>query len=95
MATLMTPDIDVETITDTETDKPYSVVLHNDPINLMRYVVNALIKVLDIDETRAAQLMQEAHLNGKTAVFDGGREECLDIAAQLNGFTLQTTVEER
>ena len=57
----------LETITKTETkedtslDIPWRVVVLNDPVNLMSYVVMVFKKVLGFDDTEATKHMREVH----------------------------------
>lgn len=42
----------------------FKVLLHNDDVNTMEHVVIALIKVFRFNETRAVQIMLDAHSKG-------------------------------
>lgn len=53
---------------------PYAVVLHNDALNTMGFVVGALRKVFGYDAERAQELMLRAHVGGKARVWTGTRE---------------------
>ncbi|MFE0628445.1 ATP-dependent Clp protease adaptor ClpS [Streptomyces sp. NPDC058864] len=74
------------------TPSAWAVLLWNDPVNLMSYVVRTLVRVLSISEEEAKRLMLLAHTHGKTAVFSGDREECEVIAVQLMSASLWATV---
>ena len=91
-----TPTIDTDTITETgtdsSTDKPWQVILHNDQVTAMEYVVVALRDVFGYDNVKCETLMLEAHNNGKVAVADGTREQAEHWAAQLHAYTLWATV---
>ena len=89
-----TPTIDTTTETgaSTSTDKPWQVLLHNDKVTIMEYVVAALRAVFGYDATKCELLMLEAHHEGKVAVADGTREQAEGWAAQLHGYTLWATV---
>lgn len=60
------------------------VVVLNDPVNLMSYVVMVFKKVLGFDEMKARQHMLEVHEQGRSVVWSGGREQ-----AEAYVFTLQ------
>ena len=59
-----------------EFDHPplYGVILHNDPISSMEFVVGVLQKVFGYNLARAAQLMLQAHLKGRSLVWSGSLE---------------------
>jgi len=62
----------------------WHVVVLNDPVNLMSYVVMVFKKVLGFDETRARRHMLEVHEQGRSVVWTGLREK-----AEAYAFTLQ------
>jgi ATP-dependent Clp protease adaptor protein ClpS len=43
----------------------YQVIVHNDDFTPMEFVVGILEKFFYMDRRKAAQIMQEAHINGK------------------------------
>ena len=73
-----TPDVlpDVETDTETRTRRqpPYAVVLHNDDLNGMAFVVAVLRKVFGYTAERCIELMLEAHEKGRAVVWVGPLE---------------------
>ena len=60
------------------------VVVFNDPVNLMSYVVMVFKKVFGFDETTARKHMLEVHEQGRSVVWAGVREQ-----AEAYVFTLQ------
>ncbi len=60
------------------------VVVLNDPVNLMSYVVLVFKKVFGFDEQTARQRMLEVHEQGRSVVWGGLREK-----AEAYVFTLQ------
>ncbi|MSU46871.1 MAG: Clp protease ClpS [Lacunisphaera sp.] len=62
----------------------WHVVVLNDPVNLMSYVVMVFKKVLGFDEMKARKHMLEVHELGRSIVWSGGREQ-----AEAYVFTLQ------
>lgn len=62
----------------------WHVVVLNDPVNLMSYVVMVFKKVLGFDEMRARKHMLEVHEQGRSIVWTGHREQ-----AEAYVFTLQ------
>jgi len=89
----------LETITKTETKKdtslevPWRVIVLNDPVNLMNYVVMVFRKVLGFDENKATKHMREVHENGRSVVWSGNRERAENYAYQLQHWRLQTLLE--
>ena len=64
----------------TANDRPWVVIVWNDPINLMSYVTFVLQQVFGYAREKAEKLMLEVHHLGKSVVANGGREKCeLDV----------------
>ena len=62
----------------------WRVVVLNDPVNLMSYVVLVFRKVFGFDEPTARRHMLEVHEQGRSVVWTGVREK-----AEAYVFTLQ------
>jgi ATP-dependent Clp protease adaptor protein ClpS len=62
----------------------WRVVVLNDPVNLMSYVVLVFKKVFGFDESTARRHMLEVHEQGRSVVWSGLREK-----AEAYVFTLQ------
>lgn len=62
----------------------WRVVVLNDPVNLMSYVVMVFRKVFGYDEARARRHMLEVHEQGRSVLWAGVREQ-----AEAYVFTLQ------
>ena len=82
-----------ETREDTLLDIPWRVVVLNDPVNLMSYVVMVFKKVLGFNETKATKHMREVHELGRSIVWSGNREKAEYFAYQLQHWHLQTILE--
>ncbi len=67
-----------------QVDDAWRVVVLNDPVNLMSYVVMVFKKVLGFDESKARRHMLEVHEQGRSVVWVGHRE-----TAEAYAFTLQ------
>ena len=63
---------------------PWRVVVLNDPVNSMSYVVLVFRKVFGFPEPRARRHMLEVHELGRSVVWSGLREQ-----AELYAFALQ------
>jgi len=68
----------------TEWEGRWLVVVLNDPVNLMSYVVLVFKKVFGFDESTARKHMLEVHERGRSVVWSGVREK-----AEAYAFTLQ------
>ena len=83
------PDVDDVTVT----DKPWIVVVWNDPVNLMSYVVFVFQKLFGFSREKATRLMLEVHQDGRAVVSDGPREKCEGDVARLHAHGLWATME--
>ena len=64
----------------TVTDKPWIVIVWNDPINLMSYVVLVFQKLFGYNREKATELMLDVHHKGRAVVSSGTREKAeLDV----------------
>jgi ATP-dependent Clp protease adaptor protein ClpS len=70
--------------TELQTEGGWKVVVLNDPVNLMSYVVLVFKKVFGFDESTARKHMLEVHERGRSIVWSGLREK-----AEAYAFTLQ------
>ncbi len=61
-------------------DRPWVVIVWNDPINLMSYVTFVLQKLFGYSLEKATELMLDVHHKGRAAVSSGAREKAeLDV----------------
>ncbi len=61
-------------------DKPWIVIVWNDPINLMSYVTFVFQKLFGYSYERATELMLDVHHKGRAIVSSGSRERAeLDV----------------
>ena len=64
----------------TEPDRPWVVIVWNDPINLMSYVTWVFQKLFGYSREKATKLMLDVHHKGKAVVSSGPREKAeLDV----------------
>ncbi|MDQ3915004.1 MAG: ATP-dependent Clp protease adapter ClpS [Actinomycetota bacterium] len=79
------PDEVEERSTGEESDleRPWLVIVWNDPINLMSYVTWVLQKLFGYSFEKATKLMLDVHHKGKAVVSSGSREK-----AELDCFRL-------
>ena len=76
----------------TSMDPHWVVVVHNDDINTMEYVIYVFKKLLQVKQEEAYRLMMKVHEEGKAAVWAGPRERCEAIAASLHGWSIWATI---
>ena len=88
------PDIDVEEKLKEAFSRGWSVIVWNDPVNLMDYVVYVFKTVLKMNEQDASRHMWEVHTQGKSVVARETREKSELIVHRLRGFGLNATLEE-
>ena len=61
-------------------DRPWVVIVWNDPINLMSYVTFVFQKLFGYSLEKATKLMLDVHEKGKAVVSSGPREKAeLDV----------------
>jgi ATP-dependent Clp protease adaptor protein ClpS len=94
------PEVEpVETVGEPEeeevvsTDRPWLVIVWNDPVNLMSYVVFVFQKLFGYSRKKATRLMMQVHQEGKAAVSDGTREKAEADVARLHAHGLWATME--
>jgi ATP-dependent Clp protease adaptor protein ClpS len=75
------------------TDRPWVVIVWNDPVNLQDYVVYVFQKLFGYSRAKATKLMLEVHNDGKSAVAHGGREKAEMDVARLHAHGLWATME--
>jgi len=74
--------------------KGWQVLVWNDPVNLMSYVVFVFQKVLGFDEGKAKKHMLEVHEQGCSVVARETREKAELFCLRLQTFGLKSTLEE-
>jgi len=74
------PAADIAVDEQLDTDKPWIVLVWNDPINLMSYVAFVLQKLFGYSNEKATELMLDVHHKGRAVVSSGARERAeLDV----------------
>ncbi len=79
--------------TDLAADTPWLVIVWNDPVNLMSYVVMVFQKVFGYSREKATKLMLEVHHDGKSVVSHGSREKAEVDVSRLHAYGLWATME--
>ncbi len=73
-------------------DRPWIVIVWNDPINLMSYVTFVLRKLFGFSEEEATKLMLQVHNDGKAVVSSGEKEKAEFDVARLHAHGLWATL---
>ena len=76
-----------------EVDRPWVVVVHNDPVNLMSYVTMVFRRIFGLTAEKAEQHMMEVHHKGRSVVWSGGREQAEHYVQLLHAALLLATLE--
>jgi len=84
---------DPETDEITEEDRPWVVIVWNDPINLMPYVTYVLQKLFGHSKEKATKLMLDVHEKGRAVVANGDRFEAERDVHRLHAHGLWATME--
>ena len=74
-------------------DVPWIVIVWNDPINLMSYVVYVFQKLFGYPREKATKLMLDVHHKGKAVVAEGPRERCEFDVSRLHAHGLWATMQ--
>lgn len=92
-ATRTSPAPQVEADTALAFEGRWKVVVLNDPVNLMSYVVLVFKKVFGFDESTARRHMLEVHEQGRSVVWSGLREKAEHYAFLLQQWHLTAIIE--
>jgi ATP-dependent Clp protease adaptor protein ClpS len=76
-----------------EHDRPWVVIVWNDPINLMSYVTLVFQKLFGYSPEKATKLMLQVHEEGKAVVSSGNREKSEHDVARLHAHGLWATMQ--
>jgi ATP-dependent Clp protease adaptor protein ClpS len=69
-------------------EAPWQVIVMNDPVNLMPYVVMTFRKVFGFELPRARKHMLEVHEEGQSVVWVGQREQAEHYVYALQSWQL-------
>jgi len=97
----MLPETHPEIDTDRETaeEPPYKIIIHNDDVTPMDFVVHVLRHIFLLSAPRALHVMYEAHFNGSAYVQTCTKSEAVkrvasaSFAAGMEGYPLRFTIE--
>jgi len=87
-------DISTTVDQDTTEDRPWLVIVWNDPINLMSFVTFVLQKLFGYSKEKATALMLDIHHKGRAVVSSGTRERAELDVYRLHEHGLWATMEQ-
>ena len=74
-------------------DRPWLVIVWNDPVNLMSYVTYVFQKLFGYSKPKAEKLMLDVHQRGRAVVSTGPRERAELDVSRLHHHGLWATME--
>ncbi len=77
---------------DREADRPWVVIVWNDPINLMSFVTFVFQKLFGYSKSKATKLMLDVHEKGRAVVSNGTKDEAERDVARLHTYGLWATM---
>ena len=81
-----------ETNEQDDPDRPWLVIVWNDPINLMSYVTWVFQRLFGYSKSKATKLMLDVHHKGRAVVSSGSREKAELDCFRLHGYGLWATL---
>lgn len=93
------PEIQIVEESETELEPLYAVIIHNDDVTPMNFVVEVLKQLFFLGNDRAAEIMLTAHVKGSAYVQTLPKPEAekrvanAHQAASLEGYPLRFTIE--
>ena len=75
-------------------ERPWVVIVWNDPINLMSYVTLVLQQLFGYSRAKATRLMLQVHNEGKAVVSSGTREKAELDVSRLHAHGLWATMQQ-
>lgn len=76
-----------------DVDKTWKVVVWDDPVNLIPYVIWVLRTLFGYSEEKATRLTMQVHNQGRAMVFDGERPAAENACFALHRHGLWATLE--
>ena len=95
----ITPEIEADEETETDLERLYRVIIHNDDVTPMDFVIHILMMVFLLSDIHAGQVMLTAHINGNAYVQTLPKPEArkrintAHFAAALKNYPLQFSME--
>ena len=73
--------------------RPWVTIVWNDPVNLMSYVTFVFQKYFGYSKSKATKLMMEVHVDGRSVVSTGSREEMERDVQAMHEYGLWATMQ--
>lgn len=90
----MTTETDIETKKFVATERPWNVIVWDDPVTPMSVVVVIFKKIFGYSNNKCTQLMLSVHHEGRAIVWSGQRERAESYCVKLQVSGLQSTIEQ-
>jgi ATP-dependent Clp protease adaptor protein ClpS len=74
-------------------ERAWIVIVWDDPVNLMQYVVLVFQKLFGYSRAKATKLMLQVHNEGRAVVSSGSREKCEIDVQRLHAHGLWATLQ--
>ncbi len=87
------PKVVEEVEVKTQLAPPWNVIVHNDPITLMSYVVMVFQKLFGYAYPTAHRMMMEVHNQGRSVVWTGALENAETYVQKLHSHQLLASME--
>jgi ATP-dependent Clp protease adaptor protein ClpS len=84
---------ETEAVTSVQLGFGWNVIVWDDPVNLMSYVVYVFQKLFGFSMQKATKHMLEVHNNGRSLVASADRERAEYYVTRLHAYGLQATLE--
>jgi ATP-dependent Clp protease adaptor protein ClpS len=85
--------VESESETETRLGFPWNVIVWDDPVNLMSYVVYVFQKLFGFSREKATKHMLEVHNQGRSVLVTVEREQGEFYVTRLHAYGLQATLE--
>lgn len=83
---------DVDLVADEVVERPWRVIVWDDPVNLMTYVTYVFQSYFGYPRGEAERLMLLVHTEGRAVVASGNREAMERHVQAMHAYGLQATV---
>ena len=93
MAPIETPVIEKKSKEATRLSQPWNVLVFDDPVNLIQYVIKVLRKVFGYGQEKAETMTMAVHKAGRAVVWTGDREKAEMFVQQLHQYQLHASLE--
>ena len=89
-APVAAPRVDAEV--HAQQERPYLLIVWDDPVNLMSYVSFVFRSYFGMSEERADELMLRVHQDGQAVVASGSKERIEADVVAMHGYGLQASL---